>query len=671
MPSKINTEIEQLRNIINDHNYRYYVLDDPAVSDAEYDRLLRKLNDLETQHPEFISPQSPTQRVGSKPAKEFKTSTHREPLLSLENALNEAEALAFYERIQDKLDNKQAITFTCEPKLDGLAVNLVYVNGLFTLAATRGDGYTGEDVTHTVKTIQALPLQLRGDNIPRFVEIRGEIYMPKAQFERLNIDAAKNQEKLFANPRNAAAGSVRQLDPRITAKRKLALFCYGIGHHEGLRELHTHSECLTQLREWGMPVCPDIKTVTGIEQCLAYFNSISKKRDKLPYEIDGVVYKVDKLSLQKSLGFVSRAPRFAIAHKFPAQEEVTEILSVDFQVGRTGILTPVARLKPVFVGGAMVSNATLHNMDEIARKDIRIHDHVVIRRAGDVIPEIVMPILNQRPKNAKKIQLPSECPICKSSVVHVEGEAAARCSGGLYCPAQRKEGIKHFAARKAMNIDGLGDKIIDQLVEENLIEDVADLYQLTHQQLANLARLGDKSASNILKAIEASKETTFARFLFGLGIPEVGEATALMLSQQFSTLDVLMEADIDTLLKLPDVGPVVAEEIHTFFKQAHNRKIIKRLLNEAGIHWPNVVLRQNAPLKNQRFVLTGTLKQFTREEATHLLQSLGATVSGSVSSKTNWLVLGEDAGSKLKQAKKLNIPVMNEQEFIQFLANTQ
>lgn len=655
-------EIEKLKKELNEHNYRYYVLDAPTIPDAEYDRLLRKLTELEHAHPDLITPDSPTQRVGAAPSKAFQQATHREPMLSLDNALTVEEALAFEKRIHDRLKSDKPITYTCEPKMDGLAVNLTYIDGLYTQASTRGDGYVGEDITLNVKTIPAVPLRLRGDDIPHYVEIRGEVYMPKKAFYALNAHAEKMGEKIFANPRNAAAGSLRQLDSAITAKRKLAIFCYGMGYYEGKKQFHTHSEVLKQLQIWGFPVCPDVITTQGIQNCIHFYEKIEKKRDKLPYEIDGVVYKVDDFKLQHALGFVARAPRFAIAHKFPAQEQMTEIVDVDFQVGRTGTLTPVARLKPVAVGGVMVSNATLHNMDEIHRKDIRIHDKVIIRRAGDVIPEIVSSIKDQRPANAKKIKLPAHCPVCHSDVVQVEGEAAARCSGGLFCSAQRKEAIKHFAARKAMDIDGLGDKIIDQLVEEKLIHSVADLYDLTHAQLANLERLADKSAQNLIEAIEKSKKTTFARFLYALGIREVGEATALMLSHHFSSLAELMHADIETLQQLPDVGPVVAAQIYTFFRQPHNQEVIEKLLKH-GIVWEVPKKNVHLPLQNKIFVITGMLTHFSREEATQLLQSLGAKVSGSVSKKTSYVVVGENPGSKLTQAQKFNIPILDEKQF--------
>lgn len=659
------SRIQALKTSIEAHNHRYYVLDDPLISDAEYDRLFRELQSLEAQYPDLIEENSPTQRVGGTALNAFDTFTHKEPLLSLENALDENEARAFGQRIQERLKcDATQLRFTCEPKLDGLAVNLIYIEGQFRQAATRGDGLTGEDVTHNVKTIRSLPLQLKGHSLPRYIEIRGEIFMPKAQFETLNAEAEKKGEKLFANPRNAAAGSIRQLDPKISAQRKLALYCYGLGYYEGIPPFLSHSDYLKTLKEWGLPVCPLIQTVTGIEACIDYFKKMAEEREQLPYEIDGVVYKVDELALQAKLGFVSRAPRFAIAHKFPAQEAITRVLAVDFQVGRTGTLTPVARLQPVLVGGALISNATLHNMDEIARKDIRLHDHVVVRRAGDVIPEIVMSLPSERPSDAKKIHLPKHCPVCHAAVVHTPGEAAARCSGGLYCPAQQKEAIRHFASRKAMNIDGLGDKIVDQLLEAKLISDVSDLYALKETDLCQLERFAEKSAKNLIQAIQASKTTQFSRFLYALGIPEVGETTARMLAQHFQDLPALMQASVDDLLSLPDIGPVVAEEIYTFFRQKHNQNILRLLTEKAGVHWPKQESTKHSPFAGQRYVITGTLKDFSREEATQLLQSLGASVSNSVSRKTHAVIVGENPGSKIKEATKLHVPILDEAAFL-------
>ena len=670
MNNKIKKTLGELREKIQEHNYLYHVLDAPHISDAEYDILFKKLVALENQYPEYITADSPTQRIGATPSKEFKESKHRIPMLSLENAFSEDDVFAFNKRIHEKLQTNKQLTFCCEPKMDGLAINLLYIDGHYTQAATRGDGIVGEDITANAKTLQTIPLKLKNKDIPKVIEVRGEIYMSKKTFHDLNKQAEQAGEKVFANPRNAAAGSVRQLDPGITAKRKLSFFCYGIGYYEGEAVFHSQSEILQQLKRWGFPVNSEITTTHSIEECLQFFETIKKKRENLAYEIDGVVYKVDDLHLQKSLGFISRAPRFALAHKFPAQEQITVIEEVDFQVGRTGTLTPVARLKPVNVGGVIVSNATLHNMDEIERKDIRIHDVVIIRRAGDVIPEVVSVIKEERPKEAKKIKAPIHCPVCHSDVTRVQGEAAVRCSGGLICSAQRKEAIKHFASRKAMDIDGLGDKIIDQLVNTKLIHTVADLYDLTHEVLAKLERLGDKSAQNLLEAIQKSKKTTFERFLYALGIREVGESTALMLTQHFSSLEELTKASTESLLPLPDVGPVVSTQIHTFFQQKHNKEVIEKLLKK-GIHWEKPKKLSQLPLQNKTFVLTGTLSSLSREKATQVLQSLGAKVSGSVSQKTHYVIAGSEPGSKLSNAKKLNIKILDEKQFLEFIKNVK
>lgn len=660
--------INSLRQEIDEHNYRYYILDAPNIPDAEYDRLLRELQNLETQYPDLLSPDSPTQRVGAIPAKEFSQVQHSVPMLSLENAFSEEEVRAFDKRVRERLDSNIRIIYTCEPKLDGLAVSLLYEKGHFVRAATRGDGMTGEDITRNVRTIKMVPLQLRGSDYPVSLEVRGEIFMPKQGFIDLNKRQEERGEKVFANPRNAAAGSVRQLDSRITATRPLAIYFYGVGDVQQGQLPRTHSAILKALQNWGLRVNPEIKTVQGIDACLEYYTSINQKRAQLAYQIDGVVYKVDALTQQEDLGFVSRAPRWAVAHKFPAEEELTVINAVEFQVGRTGSLTPVARLEPVFVGGATVSNATLHNMDEIERKDIRVGDTVIVRRAGDVIPEVASVVLERRKSDAKRVHLPKHCPVCGSDVIKPEGEAAARCSGGLYCAAQRKEGIKHFASRKAMDIEGLGDKLVELFVEQGLIHDVADLYQLQREQIADLERMGEKSADNLIQAITKSKTTTLPRFLYALGIREVGEATALNLAQHFGTLPALMAADIETLQTVTDVGPVVASHIHAFFQQAHNLEVLEKLL-KAGIHWPEIKVADvsERPLANQTFVLTGSLKQMTREQATEVLQGLGAKVSGSVSKKTTYVVAGAEAGSKLQKAQELEVPVMDEAEFLVFL----
>lgn len=660
--------IEKLRAEIHEHNYRYYVLDAPIASDAEYDRLLRELQELEKQHPELITADSPTQRVGAEPSKAFNEVQHEVPMLSLDNAFTTEEVQAFDKRIKDRLKNHEDIEYCCEPKLDGLAVNLLYIDGKLVQAATRGDGYTGEDITTNIRTIQSIPLQLRGKNYPAHVEVRGEVYMPKTSFAALNKHAEEHGEKIFVNPRNAAAGSLRQLDPRITAKRDLAIFCYGVGKITGHTLPDRHSAMLQQLNSWGLRTNPETHVQKNIAQCLDYYQTLANKRPHLPYEIDGVVYKVDRRDLQQELGFVARAPRWAIAHKFPAQEESTQILDVEFQVGRTGVLTPVARLKPVFVGGATVSNATLHNMDEIERKDIHIHDFVIIRRAGDVIPEVVSVITERRPKDVKKIHLPKHCPICGADVIRIEDEAAARCSGELYCPAQRKENIKHFASRKALNIDGLGDKLVEQLVDLKFINNAADLYTLTAEQLENLERMGKKSAENLVAALEKSKTTTLPRFLYALGIREVGEATALALAQHFRDLEKLMRVDEEILQTVPDIGPVVAANIAAFFQQKHNLEIIQQLIAH-GIHWSKISAppAHEQPLAGKNFVLTGTLSNMSRDQATAKLQALGAKVSGSVSKKTAYVVAGAEPGSKLTDAQKLGVAVLNEEEFLRLL----
>lgn len=667
-PDSIIHRAELLRHLLNDYNYQYYVLDQPTVPDSEYDRLLRELIDLEMKYPLLKTPDSPTQRVGAEPLKVFPSVLHEIPMLSLDNAFNETEVIAFDRRIHDKLNTTTSIDYCCEPKFDGLAISLIYQKGLLVRAATRGDGATGEEVTQNIKTIKAIPLKLRGD-FPAHLEVRGEVYMPRAGFEALNKVALQQGEKLFANPRNAAAGSVRQLNSHITAKRRLAFYAYDCGKIQGLnRHYETHHQLLMQLHHWGLPVVHLIAVVQGIEGCLQYYQKMAALRAKLPYDIDGVVYKVNAFQLQQQLGFVSRAPRWAIAHKFPAEEAITTIEAVDFQVGRTGALTPVARLKPVSVGGVMVSNATLHNQDEIVRKDIRIGDQVIVRRAGDVIPEVVGIVKQHRPQDAKIIEEPSRCPVCGSHVVRAEGEAIARCSGGLYCPAQRKEAIKHFASRRAMDIQGLGDKLVNQLVDVGLIEHVDDLYRLTVDQLSVLDRMGEKSAEKLIHAIEQSKQTTFARFLYALGIREVGETTAQALATHFAILEDLMVASPETLQTIPDIGPVVAQHIDSFFHEPHNRKIIQSLLRY-GVHWKAKSISSigNGPLAGQIIVLTGTLTSLTRDEAKEKLQALGAKVTESVSKNTTLVVAGENAGSKLIKAKQFNIQVIDEEGFLKLL----
>jgi len=661
----VQKEIEKLREQIDEHNYRYYVLDDPIISDAEYDALFLQLKKLEAAHPEFVTPDSPTQRIGAAPLKKFAEVQHAIPMLSLDNAFTDEDIRAFDQRIRDRLKTSATIEYCCEPKLDGLAVSIRYEKGHLVQAATRGDGATGEDVTENIKTIRMVPLKLRGE-APRIVEVRGEVYIPLKGFERLNAQAEKKGEKIFANPRNAAAGSLRQLDSRITASRPLEIFCYGVGVVEGMKLPATQRGILQWLAEMGLRVSAFVEAVKGVEQCLDYYRRMGEQRDKLPFEIDGVVYKVNSLAEQEKLGFVTRAPRWAIAHKFPAQEATTTIEAVEFQVGRTGALTPVARLKPVHVGGVTVSNATLHNMDEIKRKDIHIGDIVMVRRAGDVIPEIASVVKARRPHDVKKIVLPKHCPVCHSLVEQVEGEAVARCTGELVCPAQRKEIIRHFASRRAMDIEGLGDKLVDQLVDERLVASVADIYHLTQEQLENLERMGEKSAQNLLEQIEKSKSTTLARFLYALGIREVGEATAKQLALHFRTLPALQAASEEALQSVPDIGPVVAQHIANFFREAHNREVIHKLI-KAGVHWPAVKAAENLSLAGKTFVLTGTLRDMTREEAKERLEKLGAKVAGSVSSKTSYVVVGVDPGSKLDKARELGVEVIGDEEFHRFL----
>ncbi len=656
-------KIENLRREIEEHNYAYHVLDAPSISDAEYDKKFQALKELEKQHPELITPDSPTQRVGAKPLKEFTQVNHEIPMGSLDNAFSEEEMLAFDRRVRQLLDTTDEMEYVCEPKMDGVAVSIRYENGLLVRAATRGDGETGEDITQNIRTIKMVPLRLRGSSIPNIVEVRGEVYLPKKGFAELNARSEARCEKIFINPRNAAAGSLRQLDSAITQSRPLAIYFYGIGSKPSPEIPTTQTELLSTFKSWGLPVCPLTKKVKGLAACLAYYQSMNEKRQQLPYEIDGIVCKVNSQDYQTQLGAVSKRPRWAIAYKFPAEEVETTIESIEFQVGRTGALTPVARLQPVFVHGVTISNATLHNMDEIHRKKIHIGDRVMVRRAGDVIPEVVSVVKSAA--KTQKILLPTHCPICHSKVEHIEGEAVARCSGGLFCPAQRKEAIKHFASRRAMNIEGLGDKIIDQLVDTKLVDNVADLYSLSLEQLADLDRMGEKSAHNILDALQTSKKTTLARFLFALGIREVGEATAKQLANHFGDLAHVMAATEDALQAIPDIGPVVAKHIMAFFAEKHNPKVIEKLI-AAGIHWPKVEKKLSA-LQGKTFVLTGTLKTMGREEAKEKLERLGAKVAGSVSSKTSYVVAGEEAGSKLLKAQTLNVSILNEEEFLDIL----
>ncbi|MGQ7269189.1 NAD-dependent DNA ligase LigA [Marinobacter nauticus] len=661
VPETIRKRVDSLRATLEDHNYYYYVQDDPRIPDAEYDRLFRELQKLEAEHPELATEDSPTRRVGSSAETSFEEVTHRLPMLSLDNAFSEDELRDFDRRVRDRLGEDGAIEYVCEPKLDGLAVSLHYENGTLTRAATRGDGYTGEDITANIRTIPSVPLKLRGSGYPDLVEVRGEVYMPRAGFEKLNERLAEQGEKTFVNPRNAAAGSLRQKKSTVTARRPLELCAYSMAVTDESVLPETHWDSLQLVRDWGFRINPEMRKAEGVEACLDAYNELMAKRDSLPYEIDGIVFKVNRLDLQQELGFVSRAPRWAIAHKFPAQEELTIIEDVEFQVGRTGAVTPVARLKPVFVGGVTVSNATLHNMDEIRRLDVHIGDTVFIRRAGDVIPQVVKVVPEKRPAMAPMVEMPEHCPVCGSDIVQIEGEAVARCSGGLYCPAQRKEAIRHYASRKAMDIEGLGDRLIEMLVDEGMVSTVADLYRLTKFQIASLERMGDKSAANLTAAIDRSREPVLWRFLYALGIREVGEATAKGLAAHFGTLEAISEADEESLQTVPDVGPIVAGHIRSFFDQPHNQGTLAAL-KEAGVTWQEeqVLSADEQPLSGQTWVLTGTLSGMTRDEAKEKLEQLGAKVAGSVSRKTACVVAGEAAGSKLTKAEQLGVPVLDE-----------
>jgi len=660
--SELEKRVAELRVTLDNYNYQYYVLDDPSVPDAEYDRLLRELQQIELEHPELVSSDSPTQRVGAKPDNGFQEVTHELPMLSLDNAMSDEELVSFNKRIQDRLKTTDKIEYVCEPKLDGLAVSLLYENGQLIRGATRGDGTTGENITLNVRTIRAIPLKLRGKKTPERIEIRGEVFMPKSVFESLNEEAREQGAKSFANPRNAAAGSLRQLDPSVTAKRQLSFYAYSMGLvSDDFKLANTHFDRLEQIKTFGLPVSSEIKVVKGAEGCLAYHQSISEKRDSLGYEIDGVVNKVNSIELQEELGFVARAPRWAIAHKFPAQEEMTQLIGVDFQVGRTGALTPVARLEPVSVGGVTVSNATLHNMDEIARLDARIGDTVIIRRAGDVIPQVVSVILEKRPAKAEIILTPEHCPVCNSPVERTEGEAAIRCTGGLICSAQRKESIKHFASRKAMDIDGLGDKLVEIFADKGMVQSISDLYRLEASDIASLDRMGEKSSENLIEALEHSKNTTLPKFLYSLGIREVGEVTAKNIAHHFLTLDAIIKASQEELESVPDVGPIVAHHIRAFFDNVENLEQIEELKG-LGVNWPDIEKKSDdeLPLKGKTYVITGTLEGISRPEAKAKLEALGAKVSGSVSSKTTGLIAGASAGSKLKKAQELGVEVLDQ-----------
>ena len=659
-------QIDTLRQDLRRYEYEYHVLDNPTIPDAEYDRLFHQLKALEAAHPERITADSPTQRVGAKPLSGFAQIRHEIPMLSLDNAFSNEEFYAFVKRIEDRLIRlPEPLTFCCEPKLDGLAVSILYVNGVLTQAATRGDGTTGEDITANIRTIRNIPLQLLMDNPPARLEVRGEVFMPHEGFERLNQQALEKGEKTFANPRNAAAGSLRQLDPKITSKRPLVLNAYGIGIAEGVDLPNTHYDRLQWLKSIGIPVNPEIRLCNGTDEVLDFYRDIQNKRSSLGYDIDGTVLKINDIALQEKLGFISKAPRWAIAYKFPAQEELTRLNDVEFQVGRTGAITPVAKLEPVFVAGVTVSNATLHNGDEIERLDIAIGDTVVIRRAGDVIPQIIGVLHDRRPADARPIVFPETCPVCDSAIVRIEGEAVARCTGGLFCAAQRKEALKHFVSRKAMDIDGVGGKLIEQLVDRELVHTPADLFKLDLTTLTRLERMGAKSAENALASLEKAKNTTLARFIFALGIREVGEATALNLANHFKTLEALQNADLEALQQVPDVGEVVANRILAFWHEPHNVAVVNDLIAQ-GVHWETVETKEVTEnrFKGKTVVLTGTLTQMGRNEAKALLQDMGAKVSGSVSAKTDFVIAGDAAGSKLTKAQELGVTVLTEEEFL-------
>jgi DNA ligase (NAD+) len=656
---------EELRREINQHNYRYYVLDSPVISDAEYDRLFRELEALEAAHPELVTPDSPTQRVGAQPRPEFGEVRHSLPMTSIDNAFDEQEVHDWDRRVLQGLGKRGEVVYTAEPKFDGASVSLRYEDGVLVQAGTRGDGTTGEDVTVNVRTIRTVPLRFQGKGWPKVVEVRGEVVIPKRDFERLNAEQLKRGDKVFANPRNAAAGSLRQLDPRVTARRPLAFFPWGLGEMSA-PVARRYSETVAHLKAWGFRATEFFEAVRGVQGCLAYYEKMAARRDKLPFEVDGVVYKVDDLGDRDRLGFTARAPRWAVAHKFPAQEETTVVEDVIPSVGRTGVITPVAKLKPIRVGGVTVTHATLHNQDEVDRKDIRIGDTVIVRRAGDVIPEVVAAVKEKRPQGTRSWHMPKSCPVCGSQVMREVGESAHRCLGGLYCPAQVEGALIHFASRRGMDIEGLGEKLVEQLVAQNVVRNVADLYRLKHADLVKLERMGDKSAQNLLERIERSKDTALARFLNALGIPQVGEATAALLAEHFGELEAIMDADRETLQEVGNIGPSTAEDIHGFFHQKHNREVIKALL-EAGVRPLARRRRKASPISGKTFVLTGGLGSMTRDEAKSRLAELGAKVSESVSKKTDYVVVGDEPGSKADKARSLGVRIINEEEFLRLI----
>ena len=664
-PASVRQRVVRLRAEIDRHNYRYHVLDDPEVSDAEYDRLMTELRAIEAEYPALVVSDSPTQRVGGAPVAAFAQVRHRVPMLSLDNAFAREDVVAFDRKVRERLETEREIAYACEPKLDGLAVSLTYRNGLLEVAATRGDGNVGEDVTHNIRTIQSVPLRLAGKSRPGLLEARGEVFMSIPGFREMNRVAAEKGEKTFVNPRNAAAGSLRQLDPKLAASRPLEVFFYGASVIEGRKLPGRHSEVLAMLRDFGLRTSPESRVVEGVDGLMGYYDDIGRRRSALRYQIDGVVYKVDALDLQRELGFVARAPRWALAHKFPADEEMTRVRAIEWQVGRTGALTPVARLDPVFVGGATVSNATLHNFEELRRKDVRVGDTIVLRRAGDVIPEVVKVIVEKRLPDAPAPQLPERCPICGSDVEREEGGAIARCTGALVCPAQLKESLRHFASRRAMDIEGLGSKLVDQLVELGLARDAADLYRMEVAQLAELDRMGEKSAAKLAGAVERSKSTTFGRFLFALGIRDVGESTAESLARHFRKLDALRAATIAEIEEVPDIGPITAAHVHAFLAEPRNSRVIDEL-RKLGVRWPEVAApkARGGKLAGKTFVLTGRLASLSRDEAGDIIRELGGTVSGSVSKKTDFVVVGDDAGSKLRKATELGLSILDEDAFL-------
>ncbi|MBX2837458.1 MAG: NAD-dependent DNA ligase LigA [Gammaproteobacteria bacterium] len=668
MAKQPKSRVAELHRALHEHNHRYYNLNDPSVSDAEYDALLRELQDLEENHPDLLTPDSPSQRVGAAPLSQFEQVTHQMAMLSLGNAFSEEELKEFDGRVQKGLERESGrVNYMAEPKLDGLAVSLRYEGGLFVQGATRGDGSTGENVTQNLKTIRTLPLRLAGKKIPDVLEVRGEVFIEKAAFLQYNDELIKQEQKPYVNPRNAAAGALRQLDSRKTAKRNLSIYCYGLGAVEGWTTPETQADVFEWLRTLGFPVNAENKLCNGIEACFAFYQQMLEKRDSLPYEIDGVVFKVDSMNEQRELGQVSRAPRWAVAQKFPAEEATTVLEAVEFQVGRTGALTPVARLEPVFVGGVTVSNATLHNIDEIERKDVRIGDTVVVRRAGDVVPEVARVVVDARKKGARKIKLPVSCPVCCSAVERPEGDAVARCTGGFSCEAQQREAIKHYASRKAMDIDGLGDKLVEQLADEGLISNVSDLYSLNVDAVAALPRMANKSATNLINAIEDAKRTTLARFVFALGIREVGETSAATLADHFGSMESLMAATESELMAVDDIGPVAATSLKDFFSNSENCRIVQELL-EHGVEFPVAdKLEVEQTLAGNTYVLTGTLNSMTRDEAKGKLQLLGAKVSSSVSKKTTGLIAGASAGSKLTKAESLGVEILDEEALQELL----